>query len=53
LELDGEKPPMGHKKAKKELNGKKKSSDALADFSGKKFTSSLKQASRIRKTERR
>ena len=35
LELDGEKRPIGHKKAKKELNGKKKSSDALADFSGK------------------
>ena len=35
LELDGEKRPIGHKKAKKELNEKKKSSDALADFSGK------------------
>ncbi|KAF8730395.1 hypothetical protein HU200_016971 [Digitaria exilis] len=35
LELDGEKRPMGHKRAKKEVNGKKKSSDALAEFSGK------------------
>ncbi|CAL5055488.1 unnamed protein product [Urochloa decumbens] len=35
LDLDGEKRPMGHKRAKKELNGKKKSSDLLADFSGK------------------
>jgi hypothetical protein len=35
LELDGEKRPMGYNKAKKELNVKKKSSDALADFSGK------------------
>ncbi|XP_002439252.2 glutathione S-transferase T3 [Sorghum bicolor] len=35
LDLDGEKRPVGHKKAKKEQNGKKKSSDALADFSGK------------------
>jgi hypothetical protein len=35
LELDGEKRPMGHKRAKRELNGKKKSSDVLADFSVK------------------
>ncbi|KAF8779899.1 hypothetical protein HU200_002168 [Digitaria exilis] len=35
LDLDGEKRPMGHKRAKKELNGKKKSSDALAEFSEK------------------
>jgi hypothetical protein len=33
LDLGGEKRPVGHKKAKKELNGKRKSSDALADFS--------------------
>ncbi|KAF8662903.1 hypothetical protein HU200_055485 [Digitaria exilis] len=35
LDLDGEKRPMGHKRAKKELNGKKKSSDVLADLTGK------------------
>ncbi|KAF0913639.1 hypothetical protein E2562_023744 [Oryza meyeriana var. granulata] len=35
LELDGEKRPMGHKKAKNERNGKKKATDALSDFSGK------------------
>ena len=35
LELDGEKRPMGYKKAKKERNGKKKATDALSDFSGK------------------
>jgi hypothetical protein len=35
LELDGEKRPMGHKKAKKGLNSKKNSSDALVDFSAK------------------
>ncbi|CAO2046132.1 unnamed protein product [Urochloa humidicola] len=35
LELDGENRPMGHKKAKRELNGKRKSSDALAEFSEK------------------
>jgi hypothetical protein len=35
LDLDGEKRPVGHKKAKKELNGKRKSYDALADFSDK------------------
>jgi hypothetical protein len=33
--LEGEKRPVGHKKAKKELNGKRKTSDALADFNEK------------------
>ncbi|CAO2209402.1 unnamed protein product [Urochloa humidicola] len=47
LELDGENRPMGHKKAKRELNGKRKSSDALADFS-EKFDKFVEQSTKNR-----
>nr|TKW32835.1 hypothetical protein SEVIR_2G193400v2 [Setaria viridis] len=35
LDLDGEKRPMGQKKAKKELKGNKKGNDALSDLNNK------------------
>jgi hypothetical protein len=51
LDLDGEKRPVGHKKAKKELNGKRKSYDALADFSDK-FDKFIETSTKIGKRER-